>query len=409
MVRSRSPAFSFIFITVMLDMLSVGIIIPVLPKLVLSFLGGSYEQAAFMLGIFMSVWAVVQFFASPVMGALSDRFGRRPVILMSNLGLGVDYLVMAVAPALWVLFAGRIIAGVFSATVSTAQAYIADITPPEKRAATFGMLGAAFGLGFVMGPALGGLLGHYDLRLPFFAAAAMSLANFCYGWFILPESLPPERRAPFRFRAANPFGAVKLLSRNGRLARLGVIGFLFQLSHHVLPACAVLYMGYRYQWGEREVGGVLALVGVAAMIVQGGLVRPVVRRIGEKRALVIGLVMGAAGFAIYGFAPTGAWFIAGIPVMALCGLAQPTASSLMTAEAGPEEQGRLQGANASLMGLAGLIGPWGFASAFAFAIHPSHGIDLPGVPFFMASGLMLIAVLTAIGIRRAPERDFTAK
>ena len=275
---ARSPAFIFIFITVLLDMLSIGIIIPVLPKLILSFMGGEFSSAAKMVGIFMSVWAFMQFIASPVMGALSDTWGRRPVILMSNLGLGLDYLIMALAPALWVLFVGRVLAGIFSATVSTAQAYIADITPPEKRAAAFGMLGAAFGLGFVLGPALGGVLGHYDLRLPFFAAAVMSLANFTYGYFILPESLPKNLRVPFRLKSANPVASLKLLARTPQLARLGFIGFLFQLSHHVLPACAVLYMGYRYNWQEREVGLVLAGVGVAAMIVQGGLIRPVVRR-----------------------------------------------------------------------------------------------------------------------------------
>lgn len=411
MVRARSPAFAFIFITVMLDMLSVGIIIPVLPKLVLTFLGGSWEQAAFMLGVFMSVWALVQFFASPVLGALSDRFGRRPVILMSNLGLGIDYLIMALAPALWVLFVGRVLAGVFSATVATAQAYIADITAPEARAARFGMLGAAFGLGFVLGPALGGLLGDYDLRLPFFAAAAMSLANFCYGLIVLPESLPPERRAPFRLRAANPVAAVRLLGRNARLARLGVISFLSQLSHHVLPACTVLYMGYRYGLGAQAVGGVLALVGIASMIVQGGLVRPVVRAIGEKRALTIGLTCGAAGFAVYGLAPTAGLFMLGIPVMALWGLAQPSVAALMTQEAAADEQGRMQGANASLVGLAGLFGPWAFASAFAYAIHPEHGLALPGLPFLAAAALMAVAVGVALGIGRAAktnQRDFTA-
>jgi MFS transporter, DHA1 family, tetracycline resistance protein len=404
----RSPAFIFIFITVLLDMLSIGIIIPVLPKLILSFMGGEFSSAAKMVGIFMSVWAFMQFIASPVMGAMSDTYGRRPVILMSNLGLGLDYLIMALAPALWVLFVGRVLAGIFSATISTAQAYITDITLPEKRAAAFGMLGAAFGMGFVLGPALGGVLGHYDLRLPFFAAAAMSLANFVYGYFILPESLPKNLRVPFRLRSANPITSLRLLTRTPQLARLGFIGFLFQLSHHVLPACAVLYMGYRYNWQEREVGLVLAGVGVAAMIVQGGLIRPVVSAIGEKNALMLGLFMGAIGFWIYGFAPTGMLFLIGVPVMAMWGLAQPSASALMTREVEADEQGRLQGANASLMGLSGLAGPWLFALSFAYAVDPAKGLNVPGLPFYAAAVLMAVGVIAAAGLhgaRKAAARE----
>lgn len=395
----RSPAVVFIFITVLLDMLSIGIIIPVLPKLILHFTG-EFKSAAEMLGIFMSVWALMQFIASPVIGALSDRFGRRPVILASNLGLGLDYLIMAMAPALWVLFVGRVLAGVFSATVSAAQAYIADITPPEKRAAAFGMLGAAFGLGFVLGPALGGMLGHYDLRLPFYAAAVMSLANFCYGFFVLPESLPAHLRSPFRLRTAHPLNALTLLGRTPQLTRLGIINFLLMLAHQVLPACAVLYMGLRYNWQEREVGFLLAGVGVAGMIVQGGLVRPVVRAIGEKSAMMIGLAAGAAGFVLYGFAPTGLLFILGVPVMALWGFAQPSVTAQMTRQVEPEEQGRLQGASASIGGLSGMVGPWIFAYSFAYAVDPAKGLNLPGLPFFLAAALMLVGLATGLGIRR---------
>ena len=386
-------------------MLSIGIIIPVLPKLILSLMGGEFYRAAQMVGIFMSIWALMQFIFSPIMGALSDRYGRRPIILMSNLGLGLDYLIMALAPALWVLMLGRVLAGIFSATISTAQAYIADITPPEKRAAAFGMLGAAFGLGFVLGPALGGVLGHYDLRLPFFAASVMSLLNFVYGYFVLPESLSKELRSPFKLKAANPITSLKMLGRNSQLMRLGFIGFLFQLSHHVLPACAVLYMGYRYNWQEREVGLVLAGVGVAAMIVQGGLIRPVVKRIGEKNALAFGLLMGAVGFWIYGYAPTGAIFLIGVPVMALWGFAQPAATALMTHEVGADEQGRLQGANASLMGLSGLIAPWAFAMAFAFSIDPAKGLNVPGLPFYAAALLMAIGVVVAAGLRGTVKQE----
>lgn len=395
---TRSPAFIFIFITVLLDILSIGIIIPVLPKLVQHLLGGDILKTAELFGWFISVWAVMQFLFSPVMGALSDHFGRRPVILISNLALGIDYIIMALAPNLWILFAGRVVSGIASATISTAQAYIADITAPEKRAGAFGMLGAAFGIGFVLGPALGGILGHYDLRLPFVAAACMSLANFAYGYFILPESLPLAKRAPFRFSKANPIASVKMLARDGQLMRLGLIGFLIQLSHQVLPAVAVLYMGFRYGWEERSVGLVLAFVGVCAMVVQGGLVRPVVAKIGEKAAMCIGLSAGAMGFAMYGYAPTGTMFLIGVPVMALWGFAQPSMSALMSARVGADEQGKLQGASASLMGLSGLAGPWIFALSFAYAIDPAKGLLVPGVPFYLAAGAMALALVVALGV-----------
>ncbi len=396
----RSPAFIFIFITVLLDILSVGIIIPVLPRLVQTLLGGDVIRTAELFGWFISVWAVAQFVFSPVMGALSDHFGRRPVILMSNFALGIDYVIMAFAPNLWILFAGRVVSGIASATISTAHAYIADITVPEKRAGAFGMLGAAFGVGFVLGPALGGLLGHYDLRLPFLAAALMSLANFAYGYFILPESLAPANRAPFRFAKANPVGSVQMLARDPQLMRLGIIGFLLQLSHQVLPAVAVLYMGYRYTWNERDVGLVLAAVGVCAMLVQGGLVRPVVARVGERAALLFGLSAGALGFAIYGFAPTGSMFLLGIPVMALWGFAQPSMTAMMSKRVHADEQGKLQGAAASLMGLSGLAGPWVFALSFAYAIDPAKGLMVPGLPFYLASIALAAALFIAIGVAR---------
>jgi MFS transporter, DHA1 family, tetracycline resistance protein len=397
---NRSPAFIFIFITVLLDILSIGIIIPVLPKLVQTLLGGNVLRTAELFGWFISIWALMQFIFSPVMGALSDRFGRRPVVLLSNLALGIDYLIMAFAPTLWVLFIGRIVSGIASATIATAQAYIADITAPENRAGAFGMLGAAFGVGFVLGPALGGVLGHYDLRLPFLVAGGLSIANFCYGYFILPESLPVENRSPFRWAKANPVAAIGLLASNAQLARLGTISFLLQLAHHVLPTVAVLYMGYRYGWEERAVGLVLAFVGVSAMVVQGGLVRPIVARIGERQALLIGLLCGAIGFAIYGYAPIGSLFLIGVPIMAIWGLAQPSISALMSGEVGPDQQGKLQGANAGMMGLSGLIGPWVFALTFAYSIDPAKSLMIPGMPFYVAAAVMFVATVVGFGVRQ---------
>jgi MFS transporter, DHA1 family, tetracycline resistance protein len=399
---TRSPAFIFIFITVLLDILSIGIIIPVLPKLVQSLLGGDVVETAQLFGWFISIWALMQFIFSPVMGALSDHFGRRPVVLLSNLALGLDYLIMAFAPTLWILFIGRIVSGIASATIATAQAYIADITPPEKRAGAFGMLGAAFGIGFVLGPALGGVLGHYDLRLPFLVAGGLSLANFCYGYFILPESLAVENRSPFRWSKANPIAAIGLLASNAQLARLGTMSFLLQFAHHVLPTVTVLYMGYRYGWDERAVGLVLAFVGVSAMVVQGGLVRPIVAKFGERQSLLFGLLFGAFGFAIYGYAPMGSLFLIGVPVMAFWGLAQPSISALMSREVGPDQQGKLQGANAGMMGLSGLVGPWVFALTFAFSIDPAKGLMIPGMPFYLATAVMVLAFVIGFGVRKSP-------
>ena len=260
--QPRQAAVFFILVTVVLDMLSFGIIIPVLPKLVEEFLGGDTAQAAEIYGLMGTSWALMQFVCSPIQGALSDRFGRRPVVLLSNLGLGLDFILMALAPSLAWLFAGRVISGIASSSFSTAGAYIADVTPPDKRAAAFGMMGASFGLGFVLGPAVGGLLGAIDPRWPFWGAAATSLLNACYGFFVLPESLPLEKRAPFRWKRANPAGALILLRSHHELFGLATANFLMNLAHGVLPSVAVLYLGYRYGWGPSAVGFTLAAVGV---------------------------------------------------------------------------------------------------------------------------------------------------
>src|SRR3954468_14652053 len=280
----RTAAFVFVFITVLLDMLALGMIVPVLPKLVVDFSGGDSQTAAGVLGVFGTAWALMQFLFSPVQGALSDRFGRRPMILMSNFGLGLDYILMALAPTLSWLFVGRVISGITAASISTSFAYIADVAPPEQRAARFGMIGVAFGVGFVVGPALGGIAGVVDPRLPFWIAAGLSLANALYGWLILPESLPARSRMAFAWKRANPFGALKLLRSHRELTGLAAVNFLDAVAHAVLPSMGVLYMLYRYGWDERAVGFVLAGVGACSMIVQGGLIGPVVKRFGERGA-----------------------------------------------------------------------------------------------------------------------------
>jgi DHA1 family tetracycline resistance protein-like MFS transporter len=396
----RQAAFAFIFVTVLLDMLALGMVIPVLPKLIESFVSGDTARASEYVGVFGAVWALMQFVFSPIQGALSDRFGRRPVILASNFGLGLDYVVMALAPNLAWLFVGRVISGVCSASVSTAFAYIADVTPAERRAARFGMIGAAFGVGFVVGPALGGVLGALDPRLPFWAAAVASLLNGLYGLLVVPESLPAERRMPFSWRRANPVGALMLLRTHRELYGLAGANFLAQLAHVALPTVFVLYAEYRYGWGERAVGFTLALVGVCAIVVQAGLVGRTVKLFGERGALAIGLLFGALGFAVYGVARSGWLFCVGVPLMALWGLASPAANGLMSRHVSPSEQGQLQGANASIQGIANLVAPVIFAQLFAYAIGAGRGWDLPGAPFLLAAVLLVAAAALAWRVTR---------
>jgi MFS transporter, DHA1 family, tetracycline resistance protein len=393
--KPRAAALVFIFITVVVDVLALGIIIPVLPKLVEGFMGGDTARAAKIFGLFGTVWALMQFIFSPVLGALSDRFGRRPVILISCFGLGLDYIFMALAPTLWWLFAGRVISGITAASYPTAGAYIADVTPPEKRAAGFGMIGAAWGVGFVMGPALGGLLGEVNPRLPFWVAAGLTLLNALYGLFVLPESLAPESRKAFSWRRANPIGSLVLLRSHPELLGLSSVNFIYMLAHQVLPSVFVLYTSYRYGWSERATGLSLAFIGVFNIIVQAGLVKRIVARFGERRALFAGLLCGCAGYAIYGLAPAGIAFLSAMPVFAFMGLVGPSAQGLMTRHVGPSEQGQLQGANSSIIGITGLIGPGLFTLTFASFIGPHRDWRLPGAPFLLATLLMAAAMVLA--------------
>jgi DHA1 family tetracycline resistance protein-like MFS transporter len=386
--KRQRAALPFIFVTVLIDMLAFGMIIPVLPLLVQDFAGGSAARGAEIYGLFGTAWALMQFFFSPVQGSLSDRFGRRPVILISCAGLGLDFILMAWAPNLGWLLVGRIISGITAASFSTAGAYIADISPPEKRAQNFGLIGAAFGVGFITGPALGGVLGALSPRLPFWAAAGLALANVCWGLFVLPESLPAERRVPFSWKAANPVGALKLLRSHPTLATLAAGFFLMSLAHVVLPSVTVLYMRYRYAWNTAAVGAMLAGVGICSLIVQVALVKPAVKLLKERKALLTGLAFGAAGFAIYGAASSGTVFWIGVPVMALWGIATPSLQTIMTSCVTPAEQGRLQGALASLQGLASLIGPIVFTEIFAASISEHSSWHLPGAPFFLATALL---------------------
>jgi MFS transporter, DHA1 family, tetracycline resistance protein len=403
---ARGAAVAFIFVTILLDMLALGLIMPILPKLVESFVDNDTARAARIFGLFGTAWALMQFLFSPLLGSLSDRFGRRPVVLLSNFGLGLDYVLMALAPSLIWLFIGRVISGITSASISPAFAYIADITPAERRAAVFGKVGAAFGAGFIIGPAIGGLLGDADPRLPFWVAAGLSFANTMYGLLILPESLSHDRRAPFRWKSANPVGAMRLLRSDRILAGLSVVNFFTQLAHAVLPSTFVLYATYRYGWDSKTVGLTLAMVGICAMLVQGAGIGPIIRIFGERRSLLLGLVCGAAGFLIFAVAPTGPLSWLGIPLMSLWGVSGAAIQSFMSKRVAPDQQGQLQGANASVQSISQLLGPSLFTLTFAYFIGAETPLHLPGAPFYLASALVLLAVgiaLRTLGSRASGE------
>ena len=402
--RGRNAAVAFIFITVMLDMVANGVIGPVWPNLIRGFVGGDTSRSAIVFGVFSTMFAAAQIVSAPIMGALSDRYGRRPVILISCVGLAVDYLIMALAPNLALLFVGRALAGITSANMSTAGAYIADVTPPEKRAAAYGMLSAAFGIGFIIGPMMGGLLGQLGPRVPFWAAAALTFANAAYGFFVLPESLAPENRSKLSLHMANPFATIGMLASSGQLLGLSAINFMLRLVHSIFAVVWSLYVADRYNWGPGMIGVSLAVVGASSLVVSAGLVRPTVNRLGERRTMMLGLFFGAAGFVALGLAAQGWVFLASICVLCLWGLATPCIQSFMTRLVRPDEQGRLQGAMTGLTSIAGLIGPALFATPFAYASTPAHkAMGLMGLPFYLAGGLMLISMVMAWRVTRAPK------
>jgi DHA1 family tetracycline resistance protein-like MFS transporter len=406
--KGRRAAASFIFLTITLDMLALGMIAPVLPRLIESFMQGNQVGAAQMLGLFATVFAVMQFFFSPVLGSLSDRFGRRPVVLLSNFGLGLDYLLMAWAPALGWLFVGRVISGITASSVPTGMAYMTDVTPPEKRASAFGLLGAAFGIGFVLGPALGGILGSINPRLPFWVAGGLSLVNGLYGLLVLPESLVHEHRSSFSWKRANPVSSLTMIKNNRVLLGLAAVLVLGYLAQQSLMNVYVLYSDYRFGWSDRSVGLSLALVAIFSGMYGAGLVKPLVKRIGERSALSLGLVGGAVGYTMFGLSKTGVLLLCGIPVLNLMSVAWPSAQSIMSREVKASEQGRMQGAIQSLRGLAGIFGPGMFTYIYSKSIGPHALIPAPGTAFFLAGALLLTSLGVAQWVRSAPQPAETA-
>ncbi len=403
-MAARKPALVFIFFTLFLDIFGVGLVIPILPKLVESLQGGNVAAASHTVGALAALYALMQFVFAPVLGSLSDRFGRRPVILSSLFGSGLDYVLLAFAPSLPWFFIGRALNGISGANITAATAYIADISPPEKRAANFGIIGAAFGLGFIAGPAVGGLLGNHDLRLPFLVAAGMTLVNWLYGWFVLPESLAPENRRPFSWARANPLGSLAALGRVRIVAGLSVSFFLLKLSEYSLHATWVLYTGYRYGWTSGQVGLSLATVGLMAAIVQGGLARRIIPALGEVMALRSGLVVAGLVMAAYGFASQGWMIYALLVVGSFGGIAGPAMQGLISCNTPANEQGAVQGALTSLGSVAGFIAPLIGTGLFGYFIGASAPAKLPGAPFWLG-GLLTFAALavasrTLAGVRK---------
>ncbi len=389
----RRAAVIFVFITVALDMIALGVIAPVFVPLIEGFMHNDVERAAAVVGAFGTVFALMQFFWAPFLGVLSDRFGRRPVIIVSNLGMAVDYAVMALAPNLFWLLAGRIVSGVTSASATAAGAYIADVTPAEKRAGAFGMIGAAFGIGFVLGPALGGLCGQIDPRLPFWVAGALCLLNGIYGAFVLPESLSREHRAMrFMWAKANPLGALRLLRSHPELSAVAASTFLSTLAGIVMQSTWVLYVTFRFGWGPGATGASLALIGICSSVAQVAVVGAYVKRFGERVALFSGIAFGAIALVICGWAPNGWLFCVGIVPLCLWSLAPAAGQAMMSRRVTPQEQGELQGAIGSIRGLAALFGPLIFTTAFAIGV--ARGV--PGAAWFLGAAIICAAVLPVL-------------
>lgn len=404
----QKPAVVFIFITLFLDIFGIGLIVPILPTLVEQMEGGDIQAASKAVGWLGALYALMQFIFSPILGSLSDRFGRRPVILLSLLGAGLDYLLLAWAPNLVWLYIGRIISGITAANFTAASAYIADVTPPEKRAAGFGMVGAAFGLGFIAGPAIGGWLGDYGVRVPFIAAAIVTLLNWLYGAFVLPESLPKENRRPFQWKSVHPIKALKELGRWPVVRSLSATHFFVNLSHNIYPSLWVLYTAERYGWKSKEVGASLAVVGIMAAIVQAGLAGRIISIIGERRGVLMGLGLMSLGMLGYGMASEG-WMVYVIIILASLGsVATPAAMSIITKSVPADEQGAVQGALNSVTSVAGIVGPILWTRIFAFSVGEKGAWHLPGIAFVVAALLTLIGLLLARkAISKVPEQVST--
>jgi len=405
----RNASLAFIFVTLLIDVLGFGLLVPILPKFVASLSHAGLSAGSLDYGFLLSLYGAMQFLFSPLLGMLSDQFGRRPVLLLSLLFTGIDYVIMALAPNIAWLFVGRILSGITGASFTAASAYIADVSPPEQRAQNFGLLGAAFGIGFILGPAAGGLLGALGARVPFWAAAGLSFANFLYGWLILPESLKPENRRRFSLREANPLGVLAVLGRYPVVWAMAGALAAANLGGQCLQSTWVLWTSARFGWGARDNGLSLAAFGVVSLVFQTGLARVLLPKLGERRTILIGLAIGVAEYAAYALATQG-WMVYAIMLAAgLSFLTGQATQGLLSRQVGDDEQGTLQGALSSLASLTGIVGPILATSLFAYFTRPQASVQVPGAPFFLASALDAVALLISIrALARLPQVSATA-
>jgi MFS transporter, DHA1 family, tetracycline resistance protein len=396
MIAKRNATLGFIFTTLLLDVVGMGIIIPVVPRLIEQLISGNLSMASTYGGWLMFSYAIMQFLFAPVLGSLSDRFGRRPVLLISLLGMGLDYIVCALSPSITWLFLARIIAGIAGASFTTASAYIADISTPEKRAQNFGMIGVAFGVGFIIGPVLGGVFSQWGLRMPFWIASVLTLLNFAYGYFFVPESLPRDKRRRFEWKRANPVGSVFQIKKYPVLLSMIVPLALVYIAGNAMQCTWTYYTMLKFHWSEAWVGYSFGFVGLMVAVVQGGLIRIIIPSIGQKRSILYGLILYAAGMFLFSFASSGWMMFAILIPYCLGGVAGPAVQSVISEQVTPSEQGELQGIITSIMSLTSIIGPLIMNNLFAYFSHPDALVNFPGAPFFAGGILMVISVVLSI-------------
>lgn len=390
---SKSAAIGFIFVTLLIDVIGLGIIIPVIPQLIEELIQGDISEAAKYGGWLGFAYAFVQFIFSPLVGNLSDKYGRRPIILISLFGFAIDYIVLALSPNIYWLFIGRIVAGITGASITTASAYIADISTDQDRAKNFGLIGAAFGVGFIIGPVLGGVLGHYGSRVPFYAAAALCALNWLYGYFILPESLPKENRRPFSWKRANPIGSFRFLRKHPEISMLTTALILFYIAGHAVQSNWSYYTMYKFDWDTKMVGVSLGVVGLMVGLVQGLLIRWVNPRIGDEKSIYYGLGLYALGMLLYGLANEGWMMLAFTVPYCLGGICGPALQSVITKSVQPNEQGELQGALTSLMSATSIVGPPLMTQIFYYFTHDQAPFKMSGAPFFLGCILMILSII----------------
>ena len=396
----------FILITVMLDSMGIGLIMPVMPDLIQELEAGDIGQAALWGGILTTIFAMMQFLFGPTIGSISDRWGRRPVLLIALVVMAFDYVLMAVAGTIWLLIIGRIIGGITAATQSTASAYMADISKPEDKSANFGLIGAAFGMGFVLGPLLGGVLAEFGTRAPFWAAAFLAMANAIFGYFALPETVTDRIRRPFEWRRANPLGAFKSITKLPGLGRLLIIIFVYGIAFFVYPSVWAYFGTLQFGWGPGMIGLSLGAFGIGIALVQGVLIRPILARIGERNAVLLGLSVDVIAFVGLGLVTNGWLALALTPLAALGSIAGPALQGIMSRTASDDQQGELQGALTSVNAIASILAPLVMTQAFFYFTHAKAPVYLPGAPFLLSAALVLISIAVYIPVRRAtPSRD----